>query len=702
MKKRIRTLLCAAVLLLLPAMECAADADVRDSYTYTYWGDAEPLPDLYEAQRVIRAEDSGLLPFKEPQDLFVDARHGNKVYVADTGRNRVVVYDADFTLLGELHELTGSDGAAQTLSAPMGVFVDAQERIYVADQGNKRAVCVDAQGNILAEYRQPEGEITFESVDFLPVNVLADTNGFVYVLGAGMLEGAAVYTQDGVFQGYYGANTVEITLTVALNNFWKKLLNQEQREKIEKNVPDQVANFDIDSRNFIYTCTEISQTNQNQIKRFNPVSVNVLRRSSTLAAAYQEVYGDLKVSYLNGSAQRSSFVDVCCDSEGYIYGLDFTRGRIFMYTESGELIGAYGGAAEREGYFRKCAAIDDMGTRLVVLDSAKNDITVLSRTAFAENIVRAQTAYAAGEYAASLESWQQVLGADRHLELAINGVGRALYNLGDYTAAMNWFREGNDRVDYEKAFQRSRDDRMRTLFPWLLSGLAAAALLAGVCVLVRRRRRTPAAAAYGPRKRAYVRHILSHPTDGFDDLREQKHTLLLFTLFILLLLFTGRVAQRQLTGFLFNTNDFSALNLATEFSRTILVFLLWVICHWAVSTLFSGKAAPREIWTVSAVALTPYVAAVWINVLLSNVLLTTESMFMTILQGACVLWAVWILLSGLIDYQEFSFWQTIGCILLTLAAMLVVVFVLVLLFSLFQQVANFIQTVAREIMLRVQ
>ena len=35
---------------------------------------------------------------------------------------------------------------------------------------------------------------------------------------------------------------------------------------------------------------------------------------------------------------------------------------------------------------------------------------------------------------------------------------------------------------------------------------------------------------------------------GFDDLREQKHTLLLFTLFILLLLFTGRVAQRQLTG----------------------------------------------------------------------------------------------------------------------------------------------------------
>lgn len=199
-----------------------------------------------------------------------------------------------------------------------------------------------------------------------------------------------------------------------------------------------------------------------------------------------------------------------------------------------------------------------------------------------------------------------------------------------------------------------------------------------------------------------MRHILSHPTDGFDDLREQKHTLLLFTLFILLLLFTGRVAQRQLTGFLFNTNDFSALNLATEFSRTILVFLLWVICHWAVSTLFSGKAAPREIWTVSAVALTPYVAAVWINVLLSNVLLTTESMFMTILQGACVLWAVWILLSGLIDYQEFSFWQTIGCILLTLAAMLVVVFVLVLLFSLFQQVANFIQTVAREIMLRVQ
>lgn len=701
MKNWKRLLLLTVILCLTMVIPCGAVSEDRNSYTYNYWGDAESCPDLYEAAAVIRAEDSGLLSFKEPQDIFVDAAHDNTVYVADTGRNRIVVYTADFQLLRVIDTLIGPDGE-ETLNQPMGVFVDAEERLYIADQGNKRAVCVDETGTILWQYRQPEGDIAFESVDFLPVNVLADSNGFIYVLCDGLLEGAAVYTRDGVFQGYYGANSVEMTLSVMLNNFWKQFLNEEQRSKIEKNVPDEVTNFDIDSKNFIYTCTEISQTNQNQLKKFNPVSVNVLRKDDTLAPIYQSVFGDLKVTYLKGTAMRSSFVDICCDSSGYIYGLDFTRGRVFMYTADGELIGAFGGLAERQGYFRKVSALDDMGDRLVVLDSGKNDITVFSRTAFTQTIVEAQQAYKAGNYDRALTGWQQVLESDRHMEIAIVGVGRALYNQGNYTEAMACFLEGNDRTDYEKAFQRYRSDVIRRYFPYVLTFVVVAGVSIGVWVMLKKRRRTAVAIDHGSRKRAYVRYILSHPTDGFNDLREQKHTLLLYSLLILILLFAGQVATRQLTGFLFNTNDFSKLNLGTEFCKTILVFILWVICHWAISTLFTGKATPREIWTVSAVALTPYVLGLWVNVLLSNVLLQSESMFMSLLQAVCLLWSVWILLSGLIAYQDFTFGKMLVCIFLTLMAMLIVVFVVILLFSLFQQAANFLMTVAREVMLRVQ
>lgn len=701
MKQWKKWILLVVVLSLLVALPCAAASGEGNSYTYTYWGEAESCPDLYTFKQVVRAEDSGLFSFKEPQDLFVDQYHNNTVYVADTGNNRVVVYTEDFQLIRVIETLQGPNGE-EKLNQPMGVFVDEDGYVYVADQGNKRAVRLDENNVIVAQYLQPEGDIAFEAVDFLPVNVLSDTNDFVYVLCNGLLEGAVVYTQDGVFQGYYGANTVEMTLTVMLNNFWKQFLNAEQRSKIEKNVPDQVANFDIDGKNFIYTCTAISQTNTQQLKKFNPVSVNVLRKSDTLAAAYQSMFGDLKVTYSKGKAVRSSFVDICCDSDGYIYGLDFTWGRIFMYTSTGELVGAFGGLAERQGYFRKVSALDDMDDKLVVLDSGKNDITVLTRTMFTETIVDAQAAYKAGEYDKALDLWEQVLKNDQHMEVAINGVGKALYNQGKYTEAMSYFREGNDRGSYEKAFQRYRSDVIRVVFPYILTVLALVVAAVMVVVIARKRKHAVTAADYGPCKRAYVRHILSHPTDGFDDLREQKHTLILYTVLVLLLFFFGQVATRQLTGFIFNTNDFSKLNLLTEFSKSVLVFVLWVICHWAVSALFVGKATPREIWTVSAVALTPYVASTWINVVLSNVLLSTESMFMTILQGFCILWSIWILLAGLISYQEFSFGKTLLSIFLTLIAMLIIVFVLILLFSLFQQVANFLMTISRETLLRVQ
>lgn len=701
MKRWKKCVLLVVVLSLLLVLPCAAVSNEGNSYTYDYWGDAESCPDLYTSRQVFRAEDSGLLPFKEPQDLFVDRAHDNTVYVADTGRNRIVVYTADFQLIRVIETLQGPNGE-EKLDQPMGVFVDADGYLYIADQGNKRAVRVDENNTIVAQYLQPKGDIAFEGVDFLPVNVLADSNDFVYVLCDGLLEGAAVYTQDGLFEGYYGANTVEMTFAVMFNNFWKKFLNATQRAKIERSVPDEVTNFDIDDKNFIYTCTEISQTNKQQLKKFNPVSVNVLRKSETIESAYQGMFGDLKVSYTKGKAVRSSFVDICCDAAGYVYGLDFTWGRIFMYTPSGELVGAFGGLAEREGYFRKVVALDDMGDDLVVLDSGKNDITVLERTNFTKTIVDAQSAYKAGDYDRARGLWEEVLKADRHLQIAVNGIGKVLYNCGEYVDAMSYFREGNDRANYEKAFQHYRSDVIRLVFPYMLTVLAIVAVGVAVLIVVRKRKRGPAVIDYGPRKHAYIRYILSHPTDGFDNLREQKHTVLLYTVFVLLMFFAGQVVTRQLTGFIFNYNDFTQLNLLTEFSKSILVFILWVVCHWAVSALFVGRATPREIWTVSAVALTPYVAGMWINVLLSNVLLATESMFMTILQWFCILWSVWILLSGLISYQEFSFGKTLLTIFFTLLAMLIVVFVLILLFSLFQQVANFIMAIARETLLRVQ
>ena len=58
--------------------------------------------------------------------------------------------------------------------------------------------------------------------------------------------------------------------------------------------------------------------------------------------------------------------------------------------------------------------------------------------------------------------------------------------------------------------------------------------------------------------KTYIRRLfapLAHPVGGFDDYRERRFFPLLPSLIVLALFFFARVAQQQLTGFIFNWDN---------------------------------------------------------------------------------------------------------------------------------------------------
>ena len=62
---------------------------------------------------------------------------------------------------------------------PRGIATDAEGRVYVADTGNKRIVVFDADGNAITEF----GSTGFDPGQFdEPVGVTVDRNGTVYVV----------------------------------------------------------------------------------------------------------------------------------------------------------------------------------------------------------------------------------------------------------------------------------------------------------------------------------------------------------------------------------------------------------------------------------------------------------------------------------------------------------------------------------------
>ncbi len=156
MKKRITALLLLlAMLLTSPAY--AAELPYQ-TYNYDHWGDTVFTPAAYAPVGTLTGvgltwQDESLGTFKSPQDVCV-APDG-RIYLADSGNNRIVVLDAALTKVENV--ITGFDnyGYQDTFSTPTGVAVDAEGTVYVADSLNHRIVALDREGNLIRIIEMP-------------------------------------------------------------------------------------------------------------------------------------------------------------------------------------------------------------------------------------------------------------------------------------------------------------------------------------------------------------------------------------------------------------------------------------------------------------------------------------------------------------------------------------------------------------------
>jgi len=101
------------------------------------------------------------------------------VYVSDTWNHRIQKFDAD----GKFIKMWGTFGQSDVnnpsaLYGPRGISVDAKGRVYIADTGNKRIVVFDSDGKFVAQF----GTEGFEVGQFSePVDVKLDAQDNVYV-----------------------------------------------------------------------------------------------------------------------------------------------------------------------------------------------------------------------------------------------------------------------------------------------------------------------------------------------------------------------------------------------------------------------------------------------------------------------------------------------------------------------------------------
>lgn len=197
-------------------------------------------------------------------------------------------------------------------------------------------------------------------------------------------------------------------------------------------------------------------------------------------------------------------------------------------------------------------------------------------------------------------------------------------------------------------------------------------------------------------------YAVTHISDGFEDMRFRKSGSLKIAWIILFLLFFSRIAQERLYGFQFRSSYDKTFSIIPYIVSSFVIFFAWVIGNNAVSTFLDGEGSTKNIFIYSSYALVPYIAQSLINTLLSHILIRDEFVFMQAIRIIGVIWSVVLMFSAIKAVHQYSMTRTFVSIVLTIVAIFIMLFLLILFMALVQQLYLFISSLYTEISYRIR
>ena len=199
----------------------------------------------------------------------------------------------------------------------------------------------------------------------------------------------------------------------------------------------------------------------------------------------------------------------------------------------------------------------------------------------------------------------------------------------------------------------------------------------------------------------YSLHVITHPFDGFWDLTREGHgTLAAANTFMLLFLLT-RVLKLMYTSFQFVDVAVQHINVFQQMGSLLLPFLILCLANWAMTTLFDGKGRFIDIYIAMCYALVPYILIQLPMVLVSNMLTFEEASIHTVMLTVSVIWCAFLAFVGLMQIHDYSPGKTLIFVAVTVVGAAVIIFLILVFFSLLSDALGFFVSLYREMAFRL-
>jgi hypothetical protein len=199
----------------------------------------------------------------------------------------------------------------------------------------------------------------------------------------------------------------------------------------------------------------------------------------------------------------------------------------------------------------------------------------------------------------------------------------------------------------------------------------------------------------------YAKYVIFHPFDGFWDLVHEKRGTLGAAHTFLAAFLIVYVAKLMYTSFQFITAPIQYINVYERIASLLLPFLVLCVANWALSTLFDGKGRFKDIYMAMCYALVPYILIQLPLIPISHVISFDEASYYTVLMSISVVWCVFLAFVGLMQVHDFGPGKTILFLFFTIFGALVIIFLILVFFSLLSDAIGFFVSLYREIAFRL-
>ncbi len=199
----------------------------------------------------------------------------------------------------------------------------------------------------------------------------------------------------------------------------------------------------------------------------------------------------------------------------------------------------------------------------------------------------------------------------------------------------------------------------------------------------------------------YAFHVITHPFDGFWDLAHEGKGNLAVANTIFVLFLVVRVLKLMCTSFQFISAPVQHINVFEEAASLALPFLVLCLANWAMTTLFDGKGRFKDIYIAMCYALLPYVLIQSVMILVSNMITFEEGSIYTVMLGVSLVWCAFLVFVGLMEVHDYSPGKTLIFVVVTIVGACVILFLVLVFFSLLSDAIGYFVSLYREIVYRL-